>query len=101
MVLPDGVALAVRAGERLFLGARRQLGRLRPLVVLARDRVLELAHPPAQGLAHLGEALRAEDEEDDDQQDRELPGSDPTWHATSIAAFSRGGLSARRGGEGS
>src|SRR4051812_42190138 len=66
---------------RVELGGRRALrGRLDlvPVVVvlvLARDRVLELAHPRAELPAEAGKPLRAEDEEDDQQEDRQLEGS--------------------------
>src|SRR3954463_4945173 len=39
---------------------------------LAGDRVLELAHPPADGAARLGQALRAQDDERDDEDEGDL-----------------------------
>src|SRR5213593_1621032 len=68
------IALRVALGRgrnrvlRLSLGCRRQLWRL--VLVLAGDRVLELAHALAERASHLGQPLRAEDEEDDYKQNR-------------------------------
>src|SRR5205807_1065784 len=81
--LPDGVALARRRRRGPLLRHRRQLGGLL-VVVLAADRVLELPHSLPDRAAHLGQALRAEDEEDHDQEDHELPGANPTGHASSV-----------------
>jgi hypothetical protein len=58
------------AFDRLHAGLGLRSGglhlQLRALVILvigmARDRVLELAHPLAEGLAELGQALGTEDE---------------------------------------
>src|SRR5690242_5449072 len=43
------------------------------------DGVLELAHPVADRLAHLGQALRPEDDQGDHQDDDELHRTD-VWH---------------------
>src|SRR5687768_449281 len=93
--LGDGVALArdaVTLGRldvdvlgRLIRGfGGRELGRValvdRLVVVLAGDRILELAHPLAERAAHLGEALRPEEDEEDDQEDDHLGDADSEWH---------------------
>src|SRR5215217_1201688 len=59
-----------------------QRGDLVLVVVLgvAADGVLELPHPVADRLAHLGQALRAEDDEGDDEHDHELERTDVEWH---------------------
>src|SRR5215218_6372408 len=61
-----------------------QRGDLVLVVVLgvAADRVLELPHPVADRLAHLGQALRTEDHQRDDEHDHELEGSDIEWHGS-------------------
>src|SRR5215216_420818 len=59
-----------------------QRGDLVLVVVLgvAADGVLELPHPVADRLAHLGQALRAEDDQGDDEHDHELERADVEWH---------------------
>src|SRR5712691_6735046 len=57
----------------------RQLGGF-VLLVLARHRALELAHTLAERAAHLGQFLRPEDEQDDEEENQQLRGSNPTWH---------------------
>src|ERR671915_445133 len=54
------------------------LGRLK--LDPAGDRLLELPHPAAERAAHLGDPLRAEDEERDDEQDQKLGNADEAWH---------------------
>ena len=77
-------ARAGRAGHGLVVGGRRQLARL-VVVVLAGDRVLELAHSPTEGAPHLGKPLRPEDHEQDDQDDdRALP-TDVSGHGPRVA----------------
>ena len=68
--------------DRLALGARSvgtrasSMRRSLVLVVVAADRAAELADAPAQRAAELGQALRPEDDQGDDQDDRDLEGSD-------------------------
>src|SRR5262245_2258282 len=84
----DRVALALGSGSRgqiLLGGDGRQLGRLVTGLVLPRARVLELTHAAAERLAHLREPLRPEHEQDDDEEDGDLPRSDPTRHAPRVA----------------
>src|SRR5207247_2226217 len=63
-------SLLWRRWRRVVSGRRRQL---RLLVVLAGDRVLELAHALAQRAADLGQALWSENEQRDDE-DHDEPG---------------------------
>src|SRR5215210_6726247 len=86
------------------LGGRRgQLDRPRRhllvVVVLAGDRVLELAHPFAHRAADLRQALGAEDEEQHDREDDQLRESDEARHRGGrVAAFGPGSRSPRAGG---
>src|SRR6266498_425816 len=85
------VALARgRGGDRLVLDRRRrrQLRRLVLVVILAGERVLELAHPLAQRAAHLGQALGPKEDQDEGEEDEELPGADPTRHSSRIPSAS-------------
>ena len=50
------------------------------VVVLAGDRVLELAHALPERPAHLGQPLGPEDEQDDEEQDQDLPDTDAEGH---------------------
>src|SRR5918996_754368 len=59
------------------LGAN-SLGRLK--LDPAGDRLLELPHPAAERAVHLGDPLRAEDEQQDDEQDQKLGNADEAWH---------------------
>src|SRR5262249_61085874 len=79
-LVPARVALCGlgRSGRRVRGGEDAVLRRL-----LAADRVLELAHAAAQAAADLGQSLRPEDEEDDDQDDYELRPSDVSEHGES------------------
>src|SRR4051812_8661028 len=54
------------------------------LALVARDRVLELPHAGADRPAHLGQALRTEDDQGDDEDDHELHRPD-IRHAATIA----------------
>ena len=69
------------AGQLVRLGGdgdRR--GRLVLVVRAAAERLLEPAHALADGLAGLGEALGAEDDQGDHEHDDEFHGSDAEWH---------------------
>src|SRR6266536_1602499 len=83
-----GVVLARRCRRRRRrLRGRRQLRRR--LLVLAADGVLELPHALPERAPHLREPLRAEHEQHDEKQNRELPWSDPTGHEPRIARLHR------------
>jgi hypothetical protein len=74
----QGVALA-RGDDRVVLVHRRcQLGDV-VVVVLARDPILELAHPAAQRASELRQPLRPEDQERSEQDEHDLGDSD-IWH---------------------
>src|SRR6266516_2209762 len=83
MVLGDGVLLALGGSWRhdLLIGRRELMRLYAGRLVLAADRVLELAHAPAERAPHLGQALRAEHEQDHQEQNDELGGADSEWHA--------------------
>src|SRR6185436_8592833 len=85
--LGDGVPLSrLRLDRRCVVARGAQLATDIVVVrVLARDRVLELAHPAPQRAAHLREALRSEDEERDEQEDEDLGEPDAERHAVSVA----------------
>ena len=80
-----------RRGSRLiaYADGRRSLVR-RPgggnsgLLVIAGDRVLELAHAATERTSDLGQSLRPEDEQRDDQEDDQPRDSD-LRHASSVA----------------
>src|SRR5947199_772176 len=83
-----GTALG-RGGVVLARGCRRsRLRRLRQLrsglVVLAGDGVLELPHPAPERAADLGQPLRPEDEQRDDEDDDQTGDSD-LRHASRVA----------------
>src|SRR5215208_7882338 len=61
-----------------------QRGDLVLVVVLgvAADGVLELPHPVSDRLADLGQALRAQDDQGDDEHDHELERTDVEWHGS-------------------
>src|SRR5713226_4017469 len=59
------------------------------LLVLPAQRVLELAHSLAQRAAHLGQLLRAEDDQSDGQDDDELEGSNLKGHVDRLLPTSR------------
>src|SRR5262245_19057036 len=82
--------MALLRGRRrgLVPGARRQLGLL---VVAAADRVLELAHALAERAPDLGEALRPEHEQRDDENHDEPGDSYLGKHGRSVAS-SRPGM---------
>src|SRR6185437_1124465 len=61
--------LVVRDGQPLQLG-----------VVVAGDRLLELAHPLPQAATHLGQALGAEEDEGEQAEQQELGHSDESGH---------------------
>src|SRR4029077_5385680 len=93
--LGDGFVLAGRCGRGRVLRPHRQLRRLRRLGVsdfrvfglaVARDRVLELAHPGPERPSDLRQALRSEEQEGDDQQEDDLGRAD-VRHAPTLAAF--------------
>src|SRR5262245_59632551 len=68
-----GKALMILAGGRPVVGGRRRnLAR----VVLATDRVLELAHALTERASHFGEPLGAEHEQGDDQDDDQTSDTD-------------------------
>ena len=75
-----------RAGRVVTGGSSSVAARkLVRLVVLAGDRVLELAHALAERAPHLRQPLRPEDhEEDDEDDDRALP-ADVSGHAPRVA----------------
>ena len=75
------VAAGGRRDARLF--GRRQLG-ARGLVV-AGDRVLELAHPLAERPPHLRQPFRAEDEQHDEENEQQLPERYSKGHALRVA----------------
>src|SRR3954453_17729680 len=104
-----GLVLAARlAGDDLGLsGGRIELGRRRPLrrrlqpvvvvvLVLARDRVLELAHARPELPAQAGEPLRAEDDENDEEDDPQLEGSDARHTRKCTAEWARADQGERR-----
>src|SRR4051812_33582686 len=70
--LRDGLGVPLRLSRSQSRG--RNLRRLR--VVVAAYRPLELAHPAAHRAAHVGQLLRPDDHEGDDQDDYELHWSD-------------------------
>src|SRR6185437_15883744 len=76
----------VRGRLAVVCRRRRNLG----LVVLAADRVLELAHAAPERAAHLREPLRAEHEQRDDQDDHQARDTD-LRHGTSLACSGRFG----------
>ena len=84
-VLVPVLFLAGAAFAFLVVVRRLDDGRGLGLVVLAAagDRVLELAHPAADGAAGVRQALRPEDDERDDQYDDELERSDTRHGDTS------------------
>ena len=51
------------------------------VAVVARDRLLELAHAAPERAAHLGQPLRPEEDQDDHQQDEQFRKTDPARHA--------------------
>src|SRR5207237_538656 len=85
----DGVALARGDGSGRVLRADRRLD-LGPLVVVldahAADGVLELAHALAERAADLGEALRPEEEQREQQEQDDLAWAD-VRHGSTIARF--------------
>src|SRR4051812_1734146 len=90
----DGVVLARRRARRsrghgALGGARRDDLAIVVVVVLAADRLLELAHPAAERAAHLGQPLRAEDQQRGEQDDEQLGDSDSKRHEASRVAPSR------------
>src|SRR6266571_8567380 len=76
------VGRAGRDRRLLLLLGRRELG---GVVVLAGDRILELAHPLAQRAPHLRQPLRPEDEEHDEEEDENLPDTDAERHGLRVA----------------
>src|SRR5262249_5157229 len=96
------VALGCGRDRVLRLGfrrARRQVRR-RLVLVLAGDRVLELAHALAERAPHLGQPLRAEDEQDDHEQNCDLLGADPSRHCPArVARFALAVLLVRNTGK--
>src|SRR2546421_204 len=56
------------------------------LLVLAGDRVLELAHALTQAAPDLRNPLRPEDQEQDDDEDHDFPGAKPPHRPPSVAA---------------
>src|SRR3954468_8358658 len=105
-IRPAGSGIAVRGGLVLATGLARddlglgrrgvELGRGRTLgsrrvelvgivVVLALSghRVLELAHAGSERPPELGQLLRSEDHDGDDQDDHQLEGSD-VWHLANV-----------------
>src|SRR3954447_1632305 len=79
-----GLVLGAPGRGRCLGTAAVARGRLAALVVavLARDRVLELAHAVAELLAQPRQALGAEDEQHDHQHDDQLSGSDAVEHVS-------------------
>src|SRR3954452_9645416 len=62
-----------RGGAKALFGAVEGPGLVLVVaVVVAADRVLELAHPAAERLTDLGQALGPENEEGDDEHDDQL-----------------------------
>ena len=61
----------------VLLGLRLEDGVLvRGVVVIAAQGLAELAHPATDGAPHLGQLLRAEDDQRDDEDDDELERAD-------------------------
>src|SRR6476659_6588952 len=87
--------VGLRRGRDGFLGLRGGLSRQlrRRVVVLARNRILELAHTLPERLAHLRQPLRAEDQQDDHEQDCDFPGTNPSRHSPTTLARSQPGRS--------
>src|SRR5947209_19833728 len=84
----DGVALALARGNRRVGRLHRQLGRLVVVVVviLAADRVLEFPQTTTHGAADLGNALRAEEQQSQQEKEKDLPGPD-VRHALRVAVW--------------
>src|ERR1044071_9991436 len=72
-----------RLRRRVVCGRSRQLG----LLVVAGYRVLELAHAATEGASDLGQTLRPEDEQRDDEDDDQARNSDLRKHAFKGSGF--------------
>src|SRR5262249_54918594 len=85
----DGLALSVARRRR---GGRRRLGRRKLRVGLrrsvARDGVLELAHPGAERATDLGEPLAAEEQQGDQENQDDVPGLRQTAHCAESSTVS-------------
>src|SRR5207344_2046836 len=83
-LLADGLALRLRLARRARNGgggreldpcrcrSRRCRSRRSGRILVTRDGVLELTHALPERAPHLGQPLRAENEEKDDQEDEQL-----------------------------
>src|SRR4051794_11356098 len=80
--------LPLRCPHRLDGGSRERRALELHVVarfVAARHGALELAHPAPERAAHLGQALRAEDEQHDEPEDDQLRQSDEAWHSNLLS----------------
>src|SRR5207248_2870280 len=91
MSLLDGLALGRRRRRRRRrrLGGRELRRRVGVGRGVARDRVLELAHAGPERLPDLRQALAAEQEESDQEEQDDVPGSLEIPHACSVARLRR------------
>src|SRR4051794_25430752 len=89
----DGLALGLgRRRRRRDDGrlCRRELGlRLGVGLRVAGDRILELAHPVPERLADLGQPLAAEEQQRDQKEQDDVPGSLEIPHVGRVARFSQ------------
>ena len=81
----DGVALALARGDRRVGRLHGQFGRF-VVIVVAADRVLELAHALPHRASDLWESLGAEQQQRQQQQQNDLPRAD-VWHVLRVAVW--------------
>ena len=84
----------MRVGSESVNDVHARLGQ-RSRLVLSGDSILELAHPAAERSPHLGQPLRAEDEQERDQEQHQLLDSETPGSVTALGLRDPGRVGSR------